>query len=497
MKKKIICIIIVIMVLISFVATVSIQWLYNSFGHLSMEEIVFHLKFPMDGTNTDLIFKYMWQCIPIIVISTIVVSALLIYPIKKNIRIRKVIINTSERKRTKYISLALAIGVMVASIVSIVNITDFIEYIKNQNNTSQFIENEYVDGSNVNVEFTEQKRNLIYIYLESMESTYYSKENGGLSDVSLIPELEKLAKQNINFSNTEKLGGAYSLFGSTWTVGAMTAQTLGVPLKIGIDTGEFTDNSIFLGGGYGIGEILQKEGYHNYLMLGSDIKFAGRKNLYKQHGDYEIWDYYSAMEENKISEKIWWGYNDELLFDFAKEKITALAKEDEPFNFTMLTADTHFQDGYKCEDCEDKFNEQYKNVIACSSKKVGEFVEWIKNQSFYDNTTIVIVGDHLTMQTNFFELEEGQNYDKTVVSIIINSAVQSENTKNRRYSTMDLMPTTLGALGANIEGNKLGLGVNLFSNEQTLLEKYDREYVESELKKTSKFYNNNILSKAK
>ena len=497
MKKKIIYIIIIIMILISFATTISIQWLYNTFGHLSMEEIVFHIKFPIEGTNTDIIFKYMWQCIPIIIISTIAVSALLIYPIKKNIKIRKVTINTSEREKTKYISLALAIGVMVASIVSIINITDLIEYIKNQNNTSQFIENEYVDGRNVNVEFPEQKRNLIYIYLESMESTYYSKENGGLSDVSLIPELEKLAKQNINFSNTDKLGGAYSLFGSTWTVGAMTAQSLGVPLKIGMDTGEFTDNSIFLGGGYGIGEILQEEGYHNYLMLGSDIKFAGRKNLFKQHGDYEIWDYYSAMEEKKINEKIWWGFNDELLFEFAKEKITALAKEDEPFNFTMLTADTHFQDGYKCEDCEEKFDEQYKNVIACSSKKVGEFVEWIKNQSFYDNTTIVIVGDHLTMQTDFFELEEGQNYDKTVVSIIINSAVQTENTKRRQYSTMDLMPTTLGALGANIEGNKLGLGVNLFSNEQTLLEKYGKDYVETELKKTSKFYNKNILLKAK
>ena len=495
MKKKIICIIIVIMVLISFAATVSIQWMYNSFGHLSMEEIVFHIKFPMDGTNTDLIFKYMWQSIPIIIISTIVVSAILIYPIKKNIKIRRNIIKTSEQNKTQYISLALSIGIMLASIVSIINITDLIEYIKNENNTSEFIENEYVDARNVNVKFSEQKRNLIYIYLESMESTYYSKENGGLSDVSLIPELEKLAKQNINFSNTEKLGGAYSLFGSTWTVGAMTAQSLGVPLKIGINPNGMSDYSKFLEGAYGIGEILQKEGYHNYLMLGSDKKFAGRDNLYKQHGDYEIWDVNSALEEEKIKESVWWGFNDELLFEFAKEKITALAKEEEPFNFTMLTADTHFQDGYKCEDCEEKFNEQYKNVIACSSKKVGEFVEWIKKQSFYDNTTIVIVGDHLTMQTNFFELQDGQNYDKTVVSIIMNSAVQSENTKNRKYSTMDLMPTTLGALGANIEGNKLGLGVNLFSDEQTLLEKYDRDYVEAELKKTSKFYNNNILSK--
>ena len=182
-----------------------------------------------------------------------------------------------------------------------------------------------------------------------------------------------------------------------------------------------------------------------------------------------------------------------MLFEIAKEKILNLASQDQPFNFTMLTADTHFQDGYLCKDCPNKFDEQYKNVIACSSKRVGEFIKWIQAQDFYDNTTIVIAGDHLSMQSNFFELEEGQNYDKTTVSIIINSAIEAENTKSRLYSTMDLYPTTLAALGATIEGNRLGLGTNLFSNEQTLIEKYGLEYLNSELMKTSKFYNNKIL----
>ena len=98
------------------------------------------------------------------------------------------------------------------------------------------------------------------------------------------------------------------------------------------------------------------------------------------------------------------------------------------------------------------------------------------------------------MQSNFFELEEGQDYQKKVVNLIINPAVQAENT-NRRYSTMDLYPTTLAALGANIEGNKLGLGTNLFSNEETLIEKYGLEYVNDELMKISRFYNNTILVK--
>ena len=93
------------------------------------------------------------------------------------------------------------------------------------------------------------------------------------------------------------------------------------------------------------------------------------------------------------------------------------------------------------------------------------------------------------MQTGFFETEE---YEKKVVNIIINPAIEAQNTK-RAYSTMDLYPTTLAAIGAEIEGNKLGLGTNIFSEEQTLIEKYGLEYIDNELSKTSKFYDNNVL----
>ena len=99
------------------------------------------------------------------------------------------------------------------------------------------------------------------------------------------------------------------------------------------------------------------------------------------------------------------------------------------------------------------------------------------------------------MQQDFFEDED---YNKTVLNVIINSEAETENMKNRQYSTMDLYPTTLSALGANIKGNKLALGVNLFSDEQTLIEKYGLENVNNELMKKSVYYDKNILvSKAR
>lgn len=54
---------------------------------------------------------------------------------------------------------------------------------------------------------------------------------------------------------------------------------------------------------------------------------------------------------------------------------------------------------------------------------------------------------------------------------------------------MDMFPTTLAALGVEIDGNKLGLGTNLFSGEETLREELDANYINKELKRNDKMYN--------
>lgn len=413
MRKRIACIVIVVCLLIAFGATVTVDWLYETFGHLSMDEIIFHLKVPMQGTNTDIIATFMKQCLWKVILPSAIIALALIYPMVKDIKIIHEI-HTSERRKTILVSITISILILIISIDKILKTTDIKEYIKNQTHDSNFIAKEYVRPEKTKIEFQEEKRNLIYIFLESMETTYYSVQDGGLSQYDLMPEISKLAKENINFSDTNKLGGAYTLYGTTWTVGAMVAQTAGVPLKLSIEDNAMEEYSTFLGGAYSIGQVLQKNGYHNFLLLGSDATFGGRKNL---------------------------------------------SEQEQPFNFTMLTADTHFPDGYKCKDCPDKWDEQY-----------------------------------ITMQSNFFELEEGQDYQKKVVNLIINPAVEPES-NNREYSTMDLYPTTLAALGANIDGNKLGLGTNLFSNEETLIEKYGLKNVNDELMKISRYYNNNILVK--
>lgn len=53
---------------------------------------------------------------------------------------------------------------------------------------------------------------------------------------------------------------------------------------------------------------------------------------------------------------------------------------------------------------------------------------------------------------------------------------------------MDMFPTTIASLGATIEGDRLGLGTNLFSGEQTLAEKLTFDQLNDDLSQKSKFF---------
>ena len=83
-------------------------------------------------------------------------------------------------------------------------------------------------------------------------------------------------------------------------------------------------------------------------------------------------------------------------------------------------------------------------------------------------------------------------YDRKVYNAFINLPegldISYEKTHYREFCTMDMFPTTIAALGASIEGDKLGLGTNLFSDEKTLVERFGIEQLNQELMNKSTFY---------
>ena len=471
-------IIITVAVLICF----SIKWMFDTWTNLSMEELVYHLTAPLEGTNEEMIWQYVRVCVVPTILIMAGISALVVLGRKK------------EKPYWRVIAGAVVISVLAqtCSVYGAWKKLDIGGYMANQGEVSTFIDDNYVDPRSVEITFPEQKRNLIYIFLESMETTYADTENGGAFEKNVIPELTTLAQENEDFSGKDNttLNGGYSMPGTTWTMGAMLGQTSGLPLNISIDGNDMDTQDSFFPGVTTLGDILSDAGYTQTLLIGSEAQFGGRKLYFQEHGNYEMEDYSYAIENGLIPSdyKVWWGYEDQKLFEFAKEKLLQLSQGDEPFNLTMLTVDTHFEDGYVCEQCPTEYDTQYSNVMACSSRQVGEFLKWIQQQDFYENTTIVISGDHPTMDSDYCaEIDQEGNYDRRVFTAYINAAAYAQDQQERTYSTFDNFPTTLAALGVQIDGDRLGLGTNLFSGTKTLLEEFGNSKVNAELKKKSEF----------
>ena len=56
-----------------------------------------------------------------------------------------------------------------------------------------------------------------------------------------------------------------------------------------------------------------------------------------------------------------------------------------------------------------------------------------------------------------------------------------------------MYPTILAALGAKIQGDRLGLGVSLFSDQKTVAEELGLKQLDRELRKQSRYFKERIM----
>ena len=490
-----------ILLIVVLLVLITPSFVFKRFGRLDLEQIIF--LFVSDGAGADLsVFgDYFKFAIPIVLIAFALIHIVKYFSNKyhdKLIQI-KVIRKIKETfENPTFLKITFSKGIILTAVLALFlnQQFDVSGFIANSKDITYIYEENYVHPDSVKLDFPEEKRNLVHIFLESMNTNYSAIElEEGV--VNLIPNIEQLSKENVSFTNSQDFGGFQHLRGLTWTVASLVGQTSGVPLNVPMKRNKYGKNGFFLPGIKSFGEILDENGYDNYFLMGSDGNFGGRETYFTTHGNYTIYDTKHLKEIGYIDEDydVFWGMEDLKLFDVAKTKLTEVASKGEPFNFSMLTVDSHYPEGYVDETCDLPYENTYANAITCSDLKIIEFVKWIQAQDFYENTTIILSGDHNTMNDEFLNKTLGET--KTIYNTFINlpMGVENVNLTNREFSALDMFPTTLAALGVNIEGNRLGLGVNMFSDKKTLIERMGVEAIDLEFGKTSNYYNENFFFK--
>lgn len=194
-KAKAVKIVSVVLFSLGAIAYFASIWGIEAFGDLSPDQIIINITSPVAGNEVGVYYSVFEGPVLKAAFAISVFSLLAFFPYN-------VIFNFKEKSQTilsefslRIISLVIAISVLVGGCAFGITKFQLQDLVSAYFFDSTFIEENYIAPSNANLKFPEQKRNLIMIYLESMENTFLSKDLGGYMNDNLIPELTKLADE--------------------------------------------------------------------------------------------------------------------------------------------------------------------------------------------------------------------------------------------------------------------------------------------------------------
>lgn len=487
LRKNFLLLVSLVLLLVSTLCFFAARWYIVVYGDVGFDSILYTMSFYLGGVKPDLIEEFNAAVIRPALLLIFGIYLVLFLCSRKAAALGK---SKLFRRLATVFAMVFTLG-LTASAADKVGLG---EYVMAKLQKTAIYENYYVDPYSVDITFPEKKKNLIFIFMESMETAYFSTQEGGASYTNLVPELYDLAKNNVNFSQNDSVGGFRSVGGTTWTIGAMVGQTSGVPLitpdSVSNWQNGYGNDGEFLPGLTTLQDVLHDHGYYQSLMVGSSASFGGRKTYYTTHGTDVIYELNTAREDGIVPQDyfVWWGMEDKYLYQYARQELLEISAQDTPFAFTMLTVDTHHVGGYVCEYCSQQHDQQYQNIISCASKQLAEFIDWIRQQDFAKDTAIIVCGDHPSMDADYFLRNVPNSYVRRIYNCFINPFAQAQNQKNREFCTLDIFPTTLAAMGCTIKGDRLGLGTNLFSSQPTLMEEMGSQSFLAQLSMSSDYY---------
>ncbi len=316
---------------------------------------------------------------------------------------------------------------------------------------------------------SDEHPNLVYIFAESFETTYFDES----LFPSLVTHLRHIKEQSTYFTDIRQVKG------TSWTIAGATAVICGLPLVTPSSSSKSSQgNSMskmdsFYSGATCMSDLLHKEGYKIASRRGASLKFAGTDKLYRTHHFEDI----KGLDELKPSLKnpnylTPWGLYDDTLFDIAFNDFKKLSSSKRKFALFVSTMDTHHPSGHVSKSCQNNsYNDgsnSMLNSVYCSDELISKFIKKIQDSPYGKNTIIVVASDHLAMHNLAIDtLNKGVRRDQFM---IIDPRTPVEKKVEKTGSTLDIGATLLPLLGYKAD---LGLGRNLLGEDTSLVKVFD------------------------
>jgi lipoteichoic acid synthase len=227
----------------------------------------------------------------------------------------------------------------------------------------------------------------------------------------------------------------------------------------------------------------EEKGYTSAAFHGNTGTFWNRTGTYRNFGyDYFFDSNYYDMSEGRTLD---YGLKDKLFFNDSVEYIEQLPQ---PFYSKFITLTNHFPYPLEEENAsipkattQDDTVNSYFQTVRYTDEAFEEFFNWLKDSGLYENSIIVIYGDHYgnsNMRNPHLapllghESEEWGNFENTQMQRVPLMFHIPGYTGGETYETyggqVDLLPTLLHLLGVETD-SYLFMGQDLLSEENEQL----------------------------
>ena len=294
------------------------------------------------------------------------------------------------------------------------NIVDYDYY--SQEACNSLLEGVYpVTSVDTDTLLTMQRPDIVIILMESAGDF--------LADV--MPRLQQLKKEGINFSNC---------YGNTWRTDRGTVCTYsGYPSFPTSSVMKMPSKTQHLPS---IARTLQKAGYQTSYFYGGDINFTNMRSYLVGTGFEQLtWMKDFSKAEQETSE---WGVRDDIMFKAVYQKLTSHHEKPQLIGFSTLSSHEPWDVPLQ------KIDEPIKNAFYYLDDCIGHFIDQLRQTPQWDSTLIVLLPDH---SIDYGELNESKEARYRIPMVWTGGVVKAPMDVRQICNQTDLAATLLAQLG--------------------------------------------------
>lgn len=289
--------------------------------------------------------------------------------------------------------------------------------------------------------FKSRQPNILLLIVESFTSDVIEPLGG---KPGIAPQLSALCKEGILFTNFFASGDR--------TDKGIIAILSGYPAQPQTSIIKFpakTQRLPFLN------RHLKMLGYKTSFIYGGDVDFANFRSYLTTAGFDQLTTMDDFPDEFNVSK---WGVHDHFLFDQVK---TELDTTTAPFFKTILTLSSHepfdvpMETVIKGKDDESMF----LNSCYYTDKCIGDFVTYCKQQSWWENTVLIITADHGHRHPNKKELKDERRF--RIPLLMLGGAIKKDTVITTMGNQTDIANTLLAQFQQ--ESEEFNFSKNMFS----------------------------------